>query len=197
VPAYRWNAKAARWQAPDGRFVPALAPRQALEGVILATQTEMLALSAQLQAHTISLAQWQGGMARLSKRLHVVAALAAGGTGTFTPQQAGRLGAILKRQYRALDTLAQQIATGRQKLDGTLGNRTRLFAQAGRSTWEAIRGGAEIQAGKAQARRVRHVLDSCPGCITEAARGWVPVAEVAPIGSQECRTWCKCSIEWR
>jgi hypothetical protein len=196
-PAYRWVAASARWIAPDGRFVPELAPRQALEGLITDTQAQMLLLSRQLQAHTITLAQWQGGIAKLSKRLHVAAALAAGGTGTFTPQQSGRLGAILKRQYQALDSLAADIATGKQKLDGTLLNRTRLYAQAGRSTWEAIRGGAQQIAGQREAKRIRHSADSCPGCISEAARGWVPVAQLAPIGSQQCRSNCLCTVAYR
>jgi hypothetical protein len=193
TPAYRWNARAARWQRADGQFVPALAPRQALEGTIAATQTEMLALSRRLQAHTISLAQWQGGMALLSKRLQVTAALAAGGTGTFTPQQSGRLGAILRQQYAALDQMALDIYAGKQPLDGRLLNRTRLYAQAGRATWERIRAGAEGAAGRQTETWQRHTKDSCPGCITQADRGPQPLGTLPPIGSQSCGMNCRCS----
>jgi hypothetical protein len=46
------------------------------------------------------------------------------------------------------------------------------------------------------ARRVLHSGESCAGCEAEAGQGWQPIAEVAPIGSQECRGNCQCVIEY-
>lgn len=195
--AYRWEPSVGRWrERATGRFVPPATVRNGLEGVIEATEVRMVGLTERLLAHTISLRDWQLGMAGLAKQLHLVSALAAGGD-SLTPQQRGLLGSQVKRQYQFIDQMAQEIASGKQKLDGTLRTRTRQYAQAGRGTWEAIRGQGERELGRKEERNILHRADHCAECVALTARGWVPIGTLPAIGSRQCRGNDRCTKEYR
>lgn len=50
--------------------------------------------------------------------------------------------------------------------------------------------------GYTQARRIRRASESCPGCIAYSYR-WMPISEMPPIGSLQCRSRCRCYLEYR
>ena len=66
------------------------------------------------------------------------------------------------------------------------------------ATYESIKRDEHKDAGFDEERSV---LDEgalhCADCPAEAAKGWVPVGELTPIGERECMTKCRCSIEFR
>ena len=49
----------------------------------------------------------------------------------------GRAGQRIREQYDYINRFAQQVASGEQKLDGTLTRRAQMYAEAGRNTYEA------------------------------------------------------------
>ncbi len=153
-------------------------------------------ISNQLVNGEISLADWQFGMAKNLKLQHIGAALAAGGP---EPTQAdyGLMGAKIKEQYKYLNNFAKDIASGEQLLNGSLLSRANLYDQAARGTYHDFETLAMEEIGNTQARRVLGISDHCGGCQEEAIRGWVPITQVAPIGSKECRSRCHCSIIYR
>jgi hypothetical protein len=58
-------------------------------------------------------------------------ALERGGWANLTPSDFGRVGQIVREQYGYLRGFANDIASGKQRLDGTLGTRAKLYSQAG------------------------------------------------------------------
>ena len=136
------------------------------------------------------------------------AALAKGGPDQMTPADNGRAGQAIREQYDYLNKFAQQVASGKQKLDGTLTRRAQMYAEAGRDTYEATVWAEMKKRGLTLVRSVLHAKDSCTtngkstsGCIEEARKGFVPIdakppAGITRIGGRTCRTNCRCSLEF-
>lgn len=190
--------------AATGRFVHPAAVRDALDVRLKTSGDAMAGLAEQLKAGSISLAQWQLGMVSEIKSAHLTAAaLSSGGWAQMSPAAYGRVGQRLRHgakgklgQYEYLQGFADDIASGKQRMDGTLAARSRLYAEAARQTRAAFDERAAKDAGAVRERSIRHASDSCDSCIAEAARGWVAVGEIVPPGERQCLTRCKCSLEW-
>lgn len=81
--------------------------------------------------------------------------------------------------------------------DGRFVNRAKMYAQAGRHTYEETRRSDMMTAGMTEARSIRHSGDSCYGCKTQAAIGWQPILQLVPIGTRDCLRNCKCTVQYR
>ena len=165
----------------------------------LSTRSQMGDLAAQLVRGEISQEVWYQEtrtLMRLSYRRNVL--LANGGTETMTPTAWGRFGAEMKKQYKYLDNFAGEIATGKQALNGRVVVRAGMYGDASYAQYQNWKLQAEVRAGYAiEARRVLHPAEHCEDCVSYAAKGWMPAADVPPIGDSRCLTHCKCSIETR
>lgn len=195
--SFRYNAKAGRYIAPNGRFVTQRALIADLERVTAGAQSEILSISRQLQAGEISLAQWQLGMRDQMKVIHTTqGAIAKGGWAQMSQSDWGAVGQISREQYAFLQRFAIQIEQG-LPLNGAFLRRARMYAQAGRGTyWQMKRREASAN-GLTQERRIRYAGDSCQTCIDQAALGWQPLGTLLPIGRSECRTHCRCEYLFR
>lgn len=158
----------------------------------------MAALTGRLRAGTLTVPEWQAQMAGEVKTLHVAMATAAkGGKAQMSPADYGRVGAEVKRQYQYLARFAEDVASGKQPLDGRAENRARLYgAQGSQFYGESVR---QLWADKGETRErwVRRATESCPGCVEQSARGWVGEGVLPRLGSQACKARCKCSIQSR
>lgn len=202
TPEYRWNERAKRYIAPDGRFVSQEAVRGALERVIDKSMERVDKMSKDLVAGDISLADWQTQMAGEIKTLHLAAAAAArGGWAQMSQADFGYAGALIKKQYRFLQNFANEVASGKQKLNLALVRRARMYAQAGRGTNEQMRTRIMETSGFTEEQRVLGVADHChgnsSGCIEQAAIGWLPIGQHRPIGDSICLSACHCHKEYR
>ena len=131
-----------------GRFISSATVRDALEGVMDASALRMNQLSERLMDGDISLAQWQTGMLQQIKVANVAASAAAnGGWANMTQSDWGAVGQLVKEQYQYLRNFADEIASGKQPLDGRLLVRTDMYGDAPRGTYEAMRTRAMIAAG--------------------------------------------------
>ena len=201
LPEYRWNAAAGRYIATSGRFVPQQTIRLELDKVMDNITEQMVSLSQQFRAGTIDGRSFQVESMRLIKQTHLAAgAMEKGGWANMTQADFGRVGQIVRQEYAYFNNLISQIENGTQRLDGTLDNRIRLYGQAGRGTYHKFEREDRVVQGYDQVKRVRNARDSCrasktrPGCVEEAARGFVLLAELVMIGQTTCLSNCRCDL---
>ena len=199
TPAYEWSPGSQRYvNAVTKRFVKREQVRQALDIALDRSRNEVARLSRELVAGRINLADWQKAVAQEVKSMHMAsAALAKGGWAQMTPQDTGRAGRIIRDEYAYLANFAAQVKSGQQKLDGSLVTRANLYAQAPRGTYHAIEQRGMTEQGKTECRNVLGPADHCEGCLTETAKGWVPIGALVPIGDRLCLANCRCSISYR
>jgi hypothetical protein len=204
-PTYRWNETAGRYiDNATGRFISFQTVRDlGCEQVIERAESRMVDLSNQFKSGEISLSEWRAQMAREIKTVNLENAIAAsGGRAQMTQADWGAAGARIKAQYRYLDNFAQQIASGQQPLDGTLLSRARLYARAGRATYEEFRRRQRNQEGWQEEQRVLGIAEHChtsgelEGCV-ELAGKWSPIGDLPPIGESPCFTNCHCHFTYR
>ena len=201
MPDFRWSPPTGRFRDARGRFLSSERVRRIIDATLQSHTRAVQELTEQFRNRAVSLAEWERRMRQEIKNIHIYSALAAkGGKAQLTPQDYGRLGAVVKRQYRFLERLSNELSTGKQAPDGSLVNRARLYAQAGRGTMEATRQREMTARGFDEERNVLGVAEHCEGpdsCLEQTARGWVPVGSLIPIGGRLCVTNCKCQIEYR
>lgn len=203
-PRFKWDEAQGEYLNYHNRVVRSPRIRNALDALVRATRLEMRAISADLIGGQTSLIKWRSQMSVLVKRLHVVEAVAArGGWNQMSGADWLDVGRKIKAQYEYLRGFAQDIAEGRQPMDGRLLRRADLYAQAGRSTYEnSRRRFMQVYLGMNYERRRLGLADHCtsipglPGCPELAARGWQPIGTLPDIGVSPCIVNCKCWFEY-
>jgi len=198
LPQFRWNSTAKRYIGSNGQFVSKTAIRSGLDTFITQATDTMGTISRQLVSGEMSLAQWQTEMMVLSKDANLAgAALERGGWYSMDPSDFGRVGAKQRGEYTFLNNFADEIASGTQRLDGTLPNRARLYGEQGRVTYYDFAEASAKRDGFAEERSRLTPSDSCDGCITEERKGWQKLGQMVPIGDRDCLSNCNCYVEYR
>ena len=178
---YRWEPTAGvsgRYRDERGRFVASSTVRRELDRY-LDNSDPAKALAEALRGRQVSLADWEVGMRRVVKNTHLNAiALERGGWANMTPADYGRAGQIIREQYGYLKNFAADIASGKQRLDGTLGVRAKLYTQAGRESFYRSKQ-ANLAEGVDMVRSVRHARDSCVECVSFDGK-WFRVGDPNP-----------------
>jgi hypothetical protein len=194
---YTWDERAGRYRGPGGRYVSARDVRGATDGALDAANTRIRGVSSQLRAGSITAEEWALAMRAEIKRVHLWSAAAArGGWAQMTPADFGRVGAIVRRQYEYLNGFARQIAAG-LPLDGRFLSRASMYGEAGRGTFEHFNRLERAEHGEEEVRNVLGNAEHCPDCFSETARGWVAADDMSLPGSRQCRSKCKCRLEYR
>lgn len=196
---YTFDPLRGRYRDERGRFVSESSIRAAVDAVVDESSKRAMALTAQLQAGRLSLADWQAAMMASIKQAHVAAGVAAaGGFEQMSPANYGYLGSRIRAQYEFLRNWAAELASGKAPLDGLLPTaRAALYGQAARGTFEAARAREQILRGAVEQRNKLGKADHCAGCLEENGRGWVDAGELVPIGERLCKTRCRCTILYR
>jgi len=197
---YRWEPTAGvsgRYRdTSTGRYVQGATVRRELDRY-LDTADPAKALAEALRGRQVSLADWEVAMRRHVKNTHLNAiAMERGGWANMTPADYGRAGQIVREQYGYLKNFAADIASGKQRLDGTLGVRAKLYTQAGRETFYRSKQ-ANLQPGIDMVRSIKHARDSCRDC--EYLNGkWFRVGDPAYSlpGRRQCNKNCRCTEEY-
>lgn len=197
---YLWNQAAGRYQdAATGKFVPADAVQAAVEAMVTNSAATLRTLTQALLSGTSSLEDWRAAFAGEIKALNVAAGVAAGGGfKNMTPADYGRIGAEVRKQYGFLNNFAQQVASGKQPLNGSMLARSDLYAKAARGFFVDVDRLERVTRGATEERRVLNARESCPDCEAFAAEGWVPIGTLPRPGEGSvCLTRCLCTMEFQ
>lgn len=200
LPGYGWNEVAHRYVDLDtGRFVSNVAIRDSLESMMDLSALNMNALTQSLVDGKISLADWQTSMMVEIKSAHVAAAsLANGGWAQMTQSDWGAAGQMIRTQYDYLRNFANEIASGKQPLDGRALVRSDLYGDAANGTYAEMQRRAQILEGMEEERRnLEDSISACDGCIEQAELDWQPIGTLDAIGAEECTTRCRCEFSYR
>ena len=197
TPNLTFDPDLGRYQNAGGRVITAAQVRAELDRSLLQTAQRTQRLGDDLRAGRISLDVWRVEMKSAIKDAHLrSAALAKGGWDRMTPSDLGRVGQLVRDEYRALEQWTEEIKTG-LPLDGRLRTRGQLYAQAGRATFHQVQAVEMTRAGLDLARSVKSAADHCQECIDEEDAGWRPVSAIIPIGERTCGRNCKCRLEFK
>jgi hypothetical protein len=184
-----------------GRFVSPKEVRRAVDVMIDTETVKARQLAQNLRDGKLSLVEWQIGMANQLKVLHVAMGLAAnGGLQNTSAASLGYIASLIKTQYQYLRTFVQEMKTGKQLLDGTLVQRSVLYIQASRSTYEQVVQRAARNGGATQEKSVLGLADHCTGvnsCVEQAAKGWAAIGTLVPVGQRLCKANCRCRTEYK
>jgi hypothetical protein len=199
MPDFRWDLRASRYRDSGGRFVPESAVRSWLDSAVDQSTNRMVSLTEQLQQGRLTMAEWQLQMMSEIKQAHLASAMAAhGGREAMSQADWGWAGQRIREQYQFLRNWANELANGTAPLDGRLISRARLYGNAPVTTFEAMKGrDARNSGAKMEERNVLSSADHCGECPSLAARGWLPLGTLPPVGTRECRVRDRCRIERR
>ena len=194
---YQWNPSAGvsgRYRdTRTGRYVAGRVVRAELDTYLAASDDVAKALAGQLRDRAISLADWELAMRAEIKRTHLNAiALQRGGWANMRPADYGRAGQIIREQYGYLRNFANDIASGKQRLDGTLGRRMQLYIDAGRNSfYQSLHANRKPEVTHVMSRRTAR--DSCRDCIELDGR-WFRIGDPRYMlpGQRQCVANCQC-----
>jgi hypothetical protein len=196
---YRWEPNAGasgRYRDERGRFVASSTVRRELDRY-LDNSDPAKALAEALRGRQVSVADWEVAMRRHIKNTHLNAiAMERGGWANMTPADYGRAGQIIREQYGYLKGFAGDIASGKQRPDGTLGVRAKLYTQAGRNSY--YRSKAVNMSGKVTHQMsVRSARDSCWQCIDLDRKVFrIDDSSFVLPGRRVCNHNCQCHIAY-
>lgn len=201
---YTWDERLGRYRGPGGRIVSRAQVREAIDEALRTASLRARDLALELRAGSITIDAWEVAMRELVKDVHLYSAAAVrGGWDRMTQGDYGRVGQLVRTQFRYLDGFAQDIADGRQRLGqpGFL-RRAMMYAEAGRGTHEAFvqsdaRKRARELGGRLEARNILGDARHCQQCVALTARGWIPDEEMVPPGMRTCLSHCHCHVERR
>jgi len=180
-----------------GRFVSERSVRDGVDRVADLTARRLGDLSARFRSGDLTASAWQSEMLAAIKEAHVASALAAyGGRDAMTPERWGFVGYQIRVQYQYARQFAADVMSGRQRQNGRMDARARMYGQAARSTYENIRRRESGTAGLRYERNVLHASESCGGCLNASEQGWVPIGTLPPVGSRTCRGNCRCTLAY-
>lgn len=195
---FTWDKKTGRYRRPDGTFVSNREVQLVIDRILERQLREAREMAVALRNGSISLTVWRQAMRDMIKNVHLYSAAAAkGGWGQLSQADYGRIGNIVRKEYRYLERLARGLNNETVPMDGTFIVRSVMYAEAGRDTYYQVMRAAMQAAGFRQERNIRTATESCSGCIAESARGWVPIGRLTPIGRRRCLRKCRCFLEFR
>lgn len=142
--------------------------------------------------------EWALRMAGISAASALVAgAFAAGGWSRLDVARP-EVEEHLASEIGYLDKFADDVAAGRVLRDGRFARRAMLYAAAGWGFYMGLRGRT---ARRRDYGEEHNILDPgaehCAECVGETDKGWRPIGELVPIGSRQCRSGCRCRLEYR
>lgn len=203
LPDYRYNTAAGRYIGTNGQFIGQQTIRGELDKALDNATERLVSLARDFRTGVIDGRTFQVESMSLIKQVHLIGgALEKGGWANMTQSDFGRIGQIVRGEYAYFNNLIKQIESGQQRLDGTLDSRMRLYGQAGRGTYHTFERESRAIQGYDEVKRILHGRDNCkaskrPGCIEEAARGFVPLDQMVMIGDTTCLSNCRCSLVYK
>lgn len=196
---YQYDASAQRYRDPaTGQFVSEDTVRGAADGLADQLSQVLANITMELVQGKSSVPDWQKRFADELVDHHLAAAaVAAGGLQNLKRAEPSAAQARLVDQLKFLRGFARDLETGRQPMDGRAVNRAKLYGAATRTAFEEQQRANWSGHVAMEERWVLSAAEHCSGCSAQAARGWVEMGSLPAVGSQHCRTNCRCRITRR
>lgn len=198
--AFTWSPETGRYRNTEtGKLVSGAAVRDAVDLIADDASEKLRKLAERLRNEELTVAAWQRESMKAIKESQVAAAIAAhGGREQMTASDWGWVGSQVKAQYKYHRDFGAEVADGVIEEIGTrIAARNEMYGQAARVTFEAMRERDDRVRGYTEERSVIHSGKPCTMCAAEAAKGYVTIGEIVPIGSRTCLSRCRCTIERR
>ena len=93
--------------------------------------------------------------------------------------------------------MAKEIASGKQRFDGTMLRRAVMYGLAGKKTFALLRGIGAAAQGYDEEHSELGAAEHCDECVGESERGWVEIGSLIPIGWRTCMSNCACKMQYR
>ena len=202
MPDFKWepgtSATGRYRNAKTGRFVSPKVVRAELDTYLANAGEPVKALADALRNGRLNLLDWQVAMREQIKLTHLNAvAEAVGGYNNMTLSDYGRAGQLIREQYSYLQRFAQDIESGKQRLDGSLDRRAKMYIDAGRKSYYKALEAAIVQGRVTHIASVLNPADHCQECVELNGRWYrIDSGLYNPPGNRECRTNCKCSEKY-
>lgn len=202
---FEWVKSEMVYKRNGVRIDPTRLRTLAIDPFLSNVKLAMRGLSTQLQSGALKLPEWQQQMNDLIKWSQLAAALVAnGGTRNSTQNDYAVVAISIFAMLTFLQVFANEIESGKQKLNGSILSRSGLYANAARDAYEETRRiGMARYAGATLERRVLDaVANHCVtdgemiGCVELAAMGWQPIGTLPRLYDTPCRTNCMCHFEF-
>jgi hypothetical protein len=200
-----WNSKAARYQWRNGRalFLSRDTVMRYVQQDIAASESAGRALARLVANGQLSPADWRAAMrAELRDEYIRQYLVGRGGRAQMTASDWGRVGGMLRDQYRYLDNFTEEIAAGRLS-EAQIAARSGMYFNSSREAFERAQNIAHKAAGFGYVRWVvMPMAEHCEDCLAFQAQGWQPVdpppfgAAYPGSGHTACLTNCKCTLEY-
>ena len=193
-----------------GKAIDPALQKAGAEALIKTARFNISDISLKLQQGKIDTAEWYAAMKEQTKLLHMgQAALARGGFENMSAADWKKVEpkifdqwAGVEGKFPGLRRFAEDVERGRygradgvgQVMNGVVTQRSGMYADSSRATYENTRTEAHTEAGYAFGTRVKGAVDSCPTCINENGVKR-PIADVVEIGDSECgAARCHCIL---
>lgn len=181
-----------------------------VDKVIMDASARLTATTKLLMDEKITFRVWLIQMRDILVASLAAAALALTGKGRLDDAEEEAWVSETNLQYGYLVNWYHQMREGRQQFNQAMVARADLYARAlWAVAWRVVVAGelARDVPGRrpwgirslGRAEHCRSVHSGTEGCVELAEKGWLPLEDVAPIGTATCGSRCHCSIsiEWR
>jgi hypothetical protein len=189
-----FNAEVGRFYV-DGRSVSINQIRSYLNRIERRVGKRVINLTNDLSKGRLTTDEWKRGFDRNITSIHVLTGALALGSIASAVRNTDVQGRI-DSELRYADGFAQDIRDKKGTADQH-SSRAKSYMIAATITYGILEQLSRGLMSKfTEARRIRRASESCPGCVDYAYR-WMPINELPPIGSLQCRSRCRCFIEYR
>ena len=201
---YTWDSTIARYRDLRGRFVRETTVLQYVDRGIANAQSIGQHIGTLAGEGTLSPSAFNAVMRRELKAEYIRQyVLQRGGRAAMESSDWGRIGGMLREQYRYLDQFTADIAAGNVS-PAQARIRTGMYFKSAREAAERARRVAKEGAEYNEVRWVLQPGENCPDCQAWARLGWQPIepwpygANCVPgSGCTVCLTNCNCILQWQ
>lgn len=195
-PPFAWSEASRFYLDAEGKAVSWELVRSVHRNLQTQARSQATALSENLLAGRIPLAQWQSDMARLVKLAHGAAAcLVLGGWSAVQVDDWSRVSAQVAGQLPFLQGFAMQLQMG-LPIDGRFWARLAQYPLSMKRTWHSLTGLEMLKRGYDLEINILGGTESCDECLEMAELEWVPQGTLIEIGDRQCLNYCDCEIHY-
>lgn len=189
----------------DGRAVPAELIQKELGRVELKVAALIFSFNERLWNKQWTLEKWREEMDKLLENNHVL--MGAIALGSFAASASSET--VVRRIARdkaAIERFSKALSYGQIPSLALMQNRGRAYLRSLYVTYQLVKHQAHIIAGYNEARRILTPAEHCrtqtkppylEGCLEVAAKGWLDIVKMPPIGTLHCGQFCKCYLIYR